>query len=197
MTAGSSSGNATGSDARRAPSWWARSSLPQHPATASPRAPPPDHPVRAAAALLPGLIAAHTTAGFPALSAVLLTGGSELPASVDRLLRGMVIPLPVIATDHDTFDTATRLSAVGGRFTPEAGGKIDTALRVFAEHVDGPLLLDRLDIAKTGVITPLMFEYELLDRARARRRHIVLPEGEEPRILRAADTCCCAAAWPS
>ncbi|GAA1673483.1 phosphate acetyltransferase [Nonomuraea maheshkhaliensis] len=141
-----------------------------------------------AAALLPGLIAAHTTAGFPALSAVLLTGGSELPASVDRLLRGMVIPLPVIVTDHDTFDTATRLSTVEGRFTPEAGGKIDTALRLFAEHVDGTLLLDRLDIAKTDVVTPLMFEYELLDRARARRRHIVLPEGEEPRILRAADT---------
>jgi phosphate acetyltransferase len=141
-----------------------------------------------AAALLPGLIAAHTSPGFPALSAVVMTGGTDLPAPVDRLLRGMAIPLPVIATDHDTFDTATRLSAVEGRFTPEAGGKIDTALRLFAEHVDGPLLLERLAIAKTGVVTPLMFEYELLDRARTRRRHIVLPEGEEPRILRAADT---------
>ncbi|GGS83342.1 phosphate acetyltransferase [Nonomuraea spiralis] len=140
-----------------------------------------------AAALLPGLIAAHTTPGFPALSAVVLTGGTDLPAPVERLLRGMAIPLPVVATDHDTFDTATRLSSVEGRFTPEATGKIDTALRLFATHVDGPLLLERLDIAKTDVVTPLMFEYELLDRARARRRHIVLPEGEEPRILRAAD----------
>ncbi|MGW0481396.1 phosphate acetyltransferase [Nonomuraea sp. NPDC003214] len=140
-----------------------------------------------AAALLPGLIAAHTSPGFPSLSAVVLTGGTDLPGPVDRLLRGMTIPLPVIAADHDTFETATRLSAVEGRFTPEAIGKIDTALRLFAEHVDGPLLLDRLAIAKTDVVTPLMFEYELLDRARARRRHIVLPEGEEPRILRAAD----------
>ncbi|MFD0473940.1 phosphate acetyltransferase [Nonomuraea thailandensis] len=140
-----------------------------------------------AAALLPGLIAAHTSPGFPALSAVVLTGGTDLPAPVERLLRGMTIPLPVVATDHDTFDTATRLSAVEGRFTPEAGGKTDTAVRLFAEHVDGALLLERLDIAKTDVVTPLMFEYELLDRARARRRHIVLPEGEEPRILRAAD----------
>ncbi|NJP96937.1 phosphate acetyltransferase [Nonomuraea sp. FMUSA5-5] len=144
-------------------------------------------PADRAAALLPGLIAAHKAPGFPALSAVLLTGGTRLPAPVERLLRGMAIPLPVIATDHDTFDTATRLSAVEGRFTPEAGGKIDTALKLFAAHVDGSLLLERLDIAKTDVVTPLMFEYELLDRARARRRHIVLPEGEEPRILRAAD----------
>ncbi|MGP4104979.1 phosphate acetyltransferase [Nonomuraea sp. KM90] len=140
-----------------------------------------------AAALLPGLIAAHASPSFPALSAVVLTGGTDLPDPVDRLLRGMTIPLPVIATEHDTFDTATRLSAVEGRFTPEAEGKIDTALRLFAEHVDGGLLLERLAIAKTDVVTPLMFEYELLDRARTPRRHIVLPEGEEPRILRAAD----------
>ncbi|MBB6347933.1 phosphate acetyltransferase [Nonomuraea muscovyensis] len=140
-----------------------------------------------AAALLPGLIAAHTAPGFPALSAVVMTGGTDLPAPVDRLLSGMATPLPVITTEHDTFDTAARLSAVEGRFTPEAGGKIDTALRLFSEHVDGRLLLERLAIAKTDVVTPLMFEYELLDRARARRRHIVLPEGEEPRILRAAD----------
>ncbi|MCK2215478.1 phosphate acetyltransferase [Actinomadura sp. ATCC 31491] len=140
-----------------------------------------------AAALLPGLIAAHVSPGFPALSALIMTGGTELPAPVERLLRGMVIPLPVIATDRDTFDTATRLSAVQGRFTPEAEGKIDTALRLFAEHVDGQVLLQRLAIARTDVVTPLMFEYELLDRARARRRRIVLPEGEEPRILRAAE----------
>ncbi|NUW39411.1 phosphate acetyltransferase [Nonomuraea rhodomycinica] len=140
-----------------------------------------------AAALLPGLIAAHAAPGFPALSAVIMTGGADLPVPVDRLLHSMAVPLPVIVTEHDTFDTATRLSAVEGQFTPQAGGKIDTALRLFAEHVDGRLLLDRLAIAKTDVVTPLMFEYELLDRARARRRHIVLPEGEEPRVLRAAD----------
>ncbi|SDQ42392.1 phosphate acetyltransferase [Thermostaphylospora chromogena] len=140
-----------------------------------------------AAALLPGLIAAHTAPGFPTLSAVIMTGGIDLPPAVDRLLRGMTMPVPVIATDRDTFDTATRLSAVEGRFTPEAVGKIDTALRLFAEHVNGRELADRLAVTKTLAVTPLMFEYRLLDRARARRRHIVLPEGEEPRILRAAD----------
>jgi phosphate acetyltransferase len=32
-----------------------------------------------------------------------------------------------------------------------------------------------------------MFEYELLERAKAAQRHIVLPEGEDPRVLRAAE----------
>ena len=36
-------------------------------------------------------------------------------------------------------------------------------------------------------VTPLMFEYDLIDRARADRRHLVLPEGTEERILRAAE----------
>jgi phosphate acetyltransferase len=38
------------------------------------------------------------------------------------------------------------------------------------------------------VVTPLMFEYGLLDRARQHPQHIVLPEGSDDRILRAAST---------
>jgi len=140
-----------------------------------------------AAALVPGLVAAHTAPTFPNLSAIIMTGGRHMPPPVERLLRGMTIPVPVILTDRDTFDTATRLSAVEGRFSPEAEGKVDAALRLFSEHVDAEQLLQRLAITRAVAVTPLMFEYDLLDRARARRRHIVLPEGEEPRILRAAD----------
>ena len=36
-------------------------------------------------------------------------------------------------------------------------------------------------------MTPLMFEYEIIHRAKSDQRHIVLPEGEEERILRAAE----------
>src|SRR5690606_18282713 len=79
------------------------------------------------------------------------------------------------------------LSSAEGRFTPDAKGKVDTALGLFAEHVDTAALLRSLRITKAAAVTPLMFQYDLLERARAERRHIVLPEGTEPRILRAAD----------
>jgi phosphate acetyltransferase len=36
-------------------------------------------------------------------------------------------------------------------------------------------------------MTPIMFEYDLIERARSDRRHIVLPEGEDDRVLRAAE----------
>jgi phosphate acetyltransferase len=144
-------------------------------------------PADRGAELLPGLIAAHGAETFPALSGLVLSGGMELPDPVARLFDGMSVRLPVIITEGDTFDTATRLSVVEGRFTPEAEGKIEAALRLFAEHVTGAALLERLNVTRAAAVTPLMFEYDLLERARAQRRHIVLPEGGEERILRATD----------
>jgi phosphate acetyltransferase len=83
--------------------------------------------------------------------------------------------------------TAADLYAVAPRLTRSSTRKVETALRLFDEHVEGPALLDRLDVSPTSVVTPLMFEHQLMDRARAAGKHIVLPEGEEPRILAAAD----------
>src|SRR5699024_5808140 len=68
----------------------------------------------------------------------------------------------------------------------DADLKVATALALFEQHVEGDLLLDHLQLSRTEVVTPLMFEYELLARARADRKHIVLPEGTDDRILRAA-----------
>ncbi|MBO3752627.1 phosphate acetyltransferase [Streptosporangiaceae bacterium NEAU-GS5] len=145
-------------------------------------------PADRGAELLPGLLAAHRAPTFPALSAIILNGGMELPATILWLLNGLDVTLPIITCGGDTFPTATRLSAVEGRFTPDATAKIETALGHFAANVDGPALLSRLRVAPAAAVTPLMFEFDLIERARSARRHIVLPEGDEPRILRAADT---------
>jgi phosphate acetyltransferase len=140
-----------------------------------------------AAALLPALLAAHSAANFPALSGIVMTGGMDLPEPVLRLVDGMAPKLPVIATELDTFECATRLGRAEGRFSPTSTHKIDLALRLFDEHVDGERLMERLHVTRSEAVTPLMFEYDLLERARADRRTIVLPEGGDERILRASD----------
>jgi phosphate acetyltransferase len=61
------------------------------------------------------------------------------------------------------------------------------AVTLFAQHVDVGAFLDRLDVSRTSVVTPLMFEHQLIDGAVREERHIVLPEGQEDRILRATD----------
>ena len=139
------------------------------------------------AGLVPGLLAAHEAANFPALSGVFLTGGFTLPASVARLLEGVSSPLPIIASPEDTLPTALHLAAVRGEITVAHPGKAETALGAFARSVDTSVLLNRLNVTRSVAVTPLMFQAQLLERARSQRRRIVLPEGGDDRILRAAD----------
>lgn len=139
------------------------------------------------AGLVPGLLAAHEAANFPALSGVFLTGGFTLPDSVSRLLEGVSSPLPIIASHEDTLPTALHLAAVRGEITVGHPGKAETALGAFARGVDTSVLLNRLNVTRSVAVTPLMFQAQLLERARSERRRIVLPEGGDDRILRAAD----------
>ncbi|WP_223297289.1 phosphate acetyltransferase [Catenulispora acidiphila] len=139
------------------------------------------------AGLVPGLLAAHEAANFPALSGVFLTGGFTLPASVSRLLEGVSSPLPIITSHEDTLPTALHLAAVRGEITVGHPGKVETALGAFARGVDTSVLLNRLNVTRSVAVTPLMFQAQLLERARSQRRRIVLPEGGDDRILRAAD----------
>jgi phosphate acetyltransferase len=134
-----------------------------------------------------GVLMAHASRTFPQIAAIVLNGGFELPGQVQRLIEGLGVTLPIIETDLGTQATSAKLTAVRGRLTKDAPRKIDTALALFDQYVDGTALVDQLALARSSAVTPLMFEHQLVDRAVSDRRHIVLPEGEEERILRAAD----------
>ncbi len=138
--------------------------------------------------LLPGLVMAHQSGTFPHLSAIVLTGGYTPPEPVARLLDGVPQELPFLITDLGTFETATALAGVRGHLTASSRVKIQTALRVFDESVDGDAMLAAVRVAGSSVMTPLMFQFQLIDRARSDRRHVVLPEGDDERVLRAAAT---------
>jgi phosphate acetyltransferase len=130
---------------------------------------------------------AHSSTALPSPAGVVLTGGLRPPDQIlDSLASFPQIP-PIVLSPHDTYDTVTLASAREGVIAPEAPRKVTKALAVFETHVDGDDLLDRIDVAHSDAVTPLMFEYTLLDRARADPRHIVLPEGTDERVLRAAD----------
>jgi len=137
--------------------------------------------------VLLGLLLAHRSRTFPRPSGVVLNGGFALPEPISRLVEGLEIHVPVLTCEAGTMATAAALSGVAPRLTRTATRKIETAVALFEQHVDGPALLERLDVSPSTVVTPLMFEHRLLDRARAADKHIVLAEGEEDRILTAAD----------
>ncbi|WP_205856888.1 phosphate acetyltransferase, partial [Phytoactinopolyspora endophytica] len=138
--------------------------------------------------VLLGVLMAHSSRTFPSLAGIVLNGGFILPPQIVQLIDGLNVNLPIITVEGDTFATATALAGVRGRLTRDATRKVETAQTLFEEHVDDRELLDLLDVTRSEVVTPLMFEHRLVDRARGETRHIVLPEGEEERVLRAADT---------
>ncbi|MDQ2625355.1 MAG: phosphate acetyltransferase, partial [Actinomycetota bacterium] len=138
--------------------------------------------------VLLGLVMAHAAPGSPSLAGVVLNGGFYPPPAVARLVEGLGQRLPIIRTNLGTFRSASAAAATRGRLTADSQRKVDTALALFEKHVDGEALLAALDVPRVEVVTPLMFEYGLLDRARSDRKHVVLPEGKDDRILRAAFT---------
>ncbi|GAA0991731.1 phosphate acetyltransferase [Subtercola frigoramans] len=131
---------------------------------------------------------ANASATFPSLSGIILNGGFELPEPIQRLIDGLAPTIPIITTPLGTYDTAVRITGTRGRLAADSQRKYDGALALFEGYVDGNRLLELLDVSTSTVITPLMFEYGLIDRARAAKRHIVLPEGTDDRVLRAAGT---------
>jgi phosphate acetyltransferase len=137
--------------------------------------------------LLAALLA-HASGTFPSLAGIVLNGGFELPESILRLMEGLGSTLPIITSDLGTYETAVRIMNTRGRLAADSQRRYDTALAMFERHVDTAELTRLLGVAKPTVVTPLMFEYGLVERARSGRRHIVLPEGDDDRVLRAAAT---------
>jgi phosphate acetyltransferase len=129
---------------------------------------------------------AHAAQGFPTLSCIVLNGGFELHPSIAALVSGLRLRLPIIATTLGTYDTASAAASARGRLTATSQRKIDTALQLMERHVDIADLLAQLAIAIPTVTTPQMFNYRLTQQARSDRKHIVLPEGDDDRILKSA-----------
>ncbi|MEF2977493.1 phosphate acetyltransferase [Subtercola sp. YIM 133946] len=138
--------------------------------------------------VLLAVLMANASATFPSVSGIILNGGFDLPEPIERLIDGLNPSLPIITTPLGTYDTAVRITGTRGRLAADSQRKYDSALALFEQYVDGARLLDLLDVSSSAVVTPLMFEYGLIDRARAARKHIVLPEGSDDRVLRAAAT---------
>jgi phosphate acetyltransferase len=136
--------------------------------------------------LVVGALAAHS-AGTPPIAGVLLTLNERPSEEILTLAARLAPGTPVISVSGNSFPTAAELFSLEGKLNAATPRKAETALGLFERHVDTADLLKRISLARSGRVTPMMFEHELLEQARADRRRVVLPEGTEERVLRAAD----------
>jgi phosphate acetyltransferase len=122
----------------------------------------------------------------PSPAGVLLTGGLALPSSVRRLVQQNHGP-PILSTGDDTFAAAKKASEVRAEIGVHAPRKIESAIGLFQRNIDHGSLAKLLQAPIEQHVTPLLFEFSLIQGARRKRVKIVLAEGTEPRILRAVE----------
>ena len=132
--------------------------------------------------------ASRQSDAIPAVGGVLLSGGREPDPSVLRFVQGVKEKaLPLLVTDLDSYSTAKAIAGLTAQIGPGDEVKIADALSLFEKNVDAKLLESQAAFPRSTTLTPMMFEHRLVARARSDRKHIVLPEGEDDRILQAAD----------
>ena len=136
--------------------------------------------------LVVGTLAAHS-AGTPPIAGLLLTLGERPSEEILKLAARLAPGTPVLSVAGMSFPTAAELFSLEGKLSAATPRKAETALGLFERHADTADLLKRISVARSSRVTPMMFEHELLEQARADRRRVVLPEGTEERVLRAAD----------
>ncbi len=139
--------------------------------------------------LLVGLAASYASPTVPAPAGLLLTGGMEIPHATRRLMDDLTRgSMPLLRVRDETYDTAVRANAVEARLRPGQQARIDSVIDLVDRHVDiEPVLALTSGGSESSRVTPRKFLHRVVEIARKDRRHVVLPEGSEERILRAAE----------
>ncbi len=132
------------------------------------------------------LITADRADNFPQLAGIVLNGGFDLPQEFIELISGLNPTIPVIAVESGTFDTTIRVTKTRGKISQGDSQKLAHAKRLFENHVDSKDLLQSIQDANPTAQTPLLFEHSLMQRAARVNKTIVLPEGDDSRVLQAA-----------
>ena len=133
-------------------------------------------------------IASRLSSSTPDIAGVLLTGGIRPAKEVCEFIQGWTAsPLPILLTKGHTYNTMLALQELIAPIEPGNLRKINTVLGLFEQHVNGKDIASRIVSKRSSRITPMMFEFELIERAKANKMRIVLAEGTEERILRATD----------
>ncbi len=133
-------------------------------------------------------LSASFSDNYPNIAGIVLTGGLELAPTVRRLLAGSSRwKVPIFSVTTDTYETANRVNHVRSHITSANPRKIAAALGLFEANVNINQMAEQISVSRSDRMTPLMFEYDLIERAKTHRQHVVLPEGSEDRILQAAD----------
>ncbi|WP_291144864.1 phosphate acetyltransferase [Flavobacterium sp. UBA7680] len=133
-----------------------------------------------------GALQANESANYPTISGIILTGNIVPEESILKLIEGLSAIVPIIAVDGGTYHITNKIGSIKSEIYANNTHKIETSITTFEKYVDNDALSERLITFEAEGMTPKMFQYNMVKRARQHRKHIVLPEGNDDRIIIAA-----------
>lgn len=137
--------------------------------------------------MLVACMAVAGSANRKKISGIVLAGGFKPDDVIMEMIRISTRMVPVLYVKDDAFHVATKVSRLHTKISPTDERKISQLLALFEKSVDTVELENKLVSAHAEIVTPKMFEYNLIQWARKHKQHVVLPEGDEERILRASE----------
>lgn len=133
-----------------------------------------------------GALQANESANYPTISGIILTGNIKPEESILKLIEGLSAIVPIIAVDGGTYNITNRIGKIKSEIYANNIHKIETSINTFEKYVNNDALSERLITFEAEGMTPKMFQYNMVKRAKQHRKHIVLPEGNDDRIIIAA-----------
>ena len=133
-----------------------------------------------------GALQANESANYPTVSGIVLTGNILPEPSILKLIEGLSPIVPIISVEHGTYQIVNKIGDIKAKIYSNNKQKIETSIHTFEKYVDLDNLTEKLITFEAEGMTPKMFQYNLVKRAKKNRKHIVLPEGNDERIIMAA-----------
>lgn len=133
-----------------------------------------------------GALQANESANYPTISGIILTGNIVPEESILKLIEGLSAIVPIIAVDGGTYSITNKIGSIKSEIYANNTHKIETSISTFEKYVAVDTLSERLITFVPEGMTPKMFQYNMVKRAKQHRKHIVLPEGTDDRIIMAA-----------
>ncbi|MCG9792453.1 phosphate acetyltransferase [Flavobacterium algicola] len=136
--------------------------------------------------IIMGVLQANESANYPSISGIILTGNIRPEDSILKLIEGLVSIVPIIAVSEGTYTITNKIGNINSKIYADNTNKIETSINTFQQYFDVEALSNKLSDFEVEGMTPKMFQYNLVKRAKQYRKHIVLPEGSDERIIIAA-----------
>ena len=112
------------------------------------------------------------------------------PRILDLCKAALDRGLPVMTVQTGSYDTATNLFGLNKETPSDDIERASQVTDFIAKHLQPDLLHPRLSVPRSELrLSPPAFRYQLVKRAQQANKRIVLPEGNEPRTIRAAAIC--------